>query len=445
MNQKTILRSGFIPSVICVLTLLLVPPSPSPKDALSPSIPEMRVRIVDVVGLKRPVAGATVVLGRADGSIVASVKTGETGEVTFKDPPVDAIVTAAANYMDYADFHIMKQSVEAYFDVNVAALTIPIDVGRGPIIGKMNVDVASAIPDVAFCQIQYGGSRQEVLLKEGRASVTLDIYRSDLQNDGKLSFILWGMDAEYNLKGYGILADQIFKDGVTLQASLNLLDFRRYTFGMAHVPKKAKSFYSSILFEKKGIFNFSYRKNSSPLAVTPMPTSVQVQTIPNVGDSYCHLLEVYTESSWAGSGKSMLQMKKTQPAPSEQLFNFQQVSAVPTNLKVKGSGTSTPSFSWDGIQSSVDEVYIYFFTENEKTTYGLHFPPSRNTVAFPQLPDEIASFKPAKLPFDDFQLSVDRYDFIEGWRDYLTKTDRFVSGTFSLPPRYNRETSQTHP
>ena len=444
-DKQTILRAGLIPSLICALSILFIPPPLPPKDAALSPHPEIRVRVVDGTGLKGRVAGATVVIGNADGSVFSTGKTDAKGEVTFQNPPVDAIVTASASYIDYADGQISRQSLEAYYNVNVTALTIPLDTGRGPLAGKVNIDIVTGIPGVAICQIQYGGFRKEFQIKDGRASATLDIYREDFQNDGKLSFLLWGMDAEYNLLGYGTVPDQNFTDGMTIPALVNRTDFVSYNFELSHVPETARSYYRSVLFEEKGIYSYSYRKNSSPLLADPIPSSVSVQTIPNAAESYCHLVELYTERKADGSGKSMLQMKKIQPAPTNQSFDFNQVPVPPSNPKVTGSGTATPVFEWTGTHTAADEMYIYFITDDHRSTYGLHFPPSRRTVVFPKLPDTLASFRPAKLMFDDFQLHVDNYDFIEGWQDYLTKIDQFVSGTFSLPRKYHRETVQTHP
>jgi len=443
-NKQSILRSGFIPSLICALSIFFVPAPLPPKDAVLSANPEIRVRVVDGASLTRRIAGALVVVGNADGSIFATGKTDANGEINFQNPPVDAIVTAAVSYTDYTD-RTARQSLETYYNVNVAALTLPIDTGRGPLAGTVNIDIATEIPGIVVCQIQFGSVRKEIQTKDGHASATTDIYRGDFQNDGKLSFLLWGMDSEYNLLGYGTVLDQTFTDGMSIHALLNRKDFNSYTFKLVNIPETARSYYRSILFEEKGIYSYSFRKDSSPLLADPIPSSVRVQTIPNAGKSYCHLVELYTGRQPDGSGKSMLQMKKIQPTPSNQSFDFYQTPIIPSNLKVTDSGTATPAFEWTDANSSADEMFIYFVTDDHKSAYGLHFPPSRKTVLFPKLPDQLASFRPAKLMFNDFQLNVDNYNFIEDWQDYLTKMDQFVSGTFSLPRQYQRETVQTHP
>ncbi|MCX5854469.1 MAG: hypothetical protein NTZ24_07855 [Deltaproteobacteria bacterium] len=444
-NKQDILRSGFIPSLICALSLLFISPAPFPRDATPSSLPEIRVRLVDGANLKRRIANATVVIGHSDGSVFSVGKTGENGEITFNYPPVNATITAALSYRDYADGHTLKQSVEVYYDVTVPALTIPMDTGRGPLAGTVTLQVGNVLPGVTICQVQYGGSRQDIPITGGRGSAVLDVYREDFQNDGKLLFMLWGMDADNNLLGYGTVPDQAFITGMTIQAAISRKDFGSYTFDLLHIPDTAKAYLRSIIYERKGIYHYSDRKSPSTIVANPIPASLNVQTIPDAGESYCHLVELYLDSGHDGSLKSLMQMKKIQPRPSNQHFDFLQTPAVPYNLKVTASGTARPSFSWEGRHSAADEMYLYFFTDDQKNSYGLHFPPSRSTVTFPQLPDKTDSYRPAKMTFLDLQLNVDNYDFIEGWRDYLSKIDQFVSGTFSLPLQYNRETTKTHP
>jgi len=399
------------------------------------SIPvSLRVRVVNADGKEIP--GATVVLGNPDGGMVTYGTTDTTGVTRFQNPPPRATVTAA---MDCQTTSYHYYSLAAVYDVNISEVTLILyDCAESSNYGTINVDVTDGVSGIEFREVTAGG-----ITYGGTAySFSLPVYPFFFQNDGKISVIAVGYDANDTPVGYGLLLDQTFYDGITVDVTIDQTDLGEITYTMENAPTSATGYL---------LMNPVTRKNSNIYIFNiwgeaPVPPSAIIPYIEGVGESCSFIANVFIDRDEDGTDDSEIGIQKKSPAHSNQVFDFNETPLIPFNLSFSTTKPDCPTISWSGSDVSSQFIEISFSTRitspsKEYFSYSFTLSPSRTKIIFPELPENLAPFRPSGYQYLD--LSVNKYDFYLGYDDYLRKTDMHYRGLFEEPAEFIYAYSQT--
>ncbi len=76
--------------------------------------------------------------------------------------------------------------------------------------------------------------------------------------------------------------------------------------------------------------------------------------------------------------------------------------------------------------------------------YGLALPSTRTSIVFPELPAELADFRPTWIsqPGIDFGINSFDIDVVSGYNNWLTKYDEIMSGSLPMPSVVNVKVSR---
>ena len=177
----------------------------------------LRVRVLNSDG--KEIANVTVVLGNPDGTMVSFGTTDATGIIRFQNPPFKATVTAAIDCQGYS---YRYYSLAAAYDVNISEVTLSLyDCTGGSGFGTLNVNVTDGVSGIDFRDVTVGG----LTLGGDSYTFALPVYPDYYQSDDKISVVTVGYDADDNPVGYGLLLDQTFYDGMTVDITIDKTDF----------------------------------------------------------------------------------------------------------------------------------------------------------------------------------------------------------------------------
>lgn len=384
----------------------------------------LRVRVVNEDG--KEIANSTVVLGNPDGSMVTFGTTDATGIVGFQNPPHNATVTAAIDCQ--GDSYVYYFLAVAY-DVNISEVTLMLyDCGDGSDSGTLNVNVADGLSGIVWREVTVGG------LTYGGGSYSFSLYVGSyfFQSDGKFSVVAVGYDANDNPVGYGLLLDQTFYDGITVDVTIDKTDLGQIEYLMQNIPESAMGYILLNPITRKDADTYIF----SIWGDAPVPSSVNLPYILDFGDSYSFIAILDTDRDGDGTIDSEIGMHKKSLTQSSQIFDFSKTPLIPSNLTFSMTKPDCPTISWSGSDDSSQFIKISLYsyiTSPAKSYFSYSFilPPSRTSIVFPELPETLAAFRPTG--YQNLDISTYNYDIYSGYADYLRKTDMYYSGTYEEP------------
>jgi hypothetical protein len=396
----------------------------------------LRVRVVSFEndGLTTTrIPNATVVLGNSDGSMIAYGTTDTKGEYIFVDPPAHATVTAAfpclqsgATYTTY--------SVKVIYDVNLPAITTWMNDCKTRIpLGTITINAANSISTATNWDIKLGNESYPTSSLAFQHTYT--VYSSMLQSDGKLSIAVIGNDSSGQPVGYGVLPDQTFADGMTVTINVDKM-MSHVQYSLNNIPSTAKSLVASI-----GMMHMdnsiSIDSDSGGLSSAVTTTTMNVAYIPGFGDQFDYLVWGQLDQNNNGQAESFVSLGNTGPGnpPADQNFDFNQALTIPADPAVSyATGTTRPTFSWTGADSTADQMYLNVLYENSDKMFNIAWimaAPQRTSVVFPELPASLAAYMPANV--NTFSCGIWDMSAYSGYDDSLIKADQWLAEPLSMP------------
>jgi hypothetical protein len=384
----------------------------------------LRVRVVNSDGKK--IAHSTVVLGNPDGSMVTFGTTDANGMIRFQNPPDNATVTAATDCQTQS-YHYYSLAVT--YDVNMSEVTLTLfDCSGGSGYGTLNVNITDGISGIDFREVTVGG------LTYGRDShtISLPVFPDFYQSDDKISVVTVGYGADDNPVGYVLLLDQTFYDGMTVDVTIHKTDFGYIEYIMQNVPQSVIRYVLSNPMTRKGADTYVFGVWDDP----PVPSSVTIPYIPDFGESYRFIANLYLDSDGDGTSDSEIGIHKKSETESNQIFDFSKTPQIPANLTFSMTKPGCPTVSWSGSDVSSQFMNVSFSSylsspDQSYYAYSLTLPPSRTSIGFPELPETLAAFRPTG--YENLDIYTYKYDIYSGYDDYLKKTDMYYSGTYKEP------------
>jgi hypothetical protein len=367
--------------------------------------------------------GVTVVLGDSNGAMKTSDRTNELGEVTFFDAPANATITAALSCVvtsvSVTSVSWTVNSLDIRYDVNGPVTLRLNDCSpssgtppyAGAVLGTVTLNVTNTLPGVTQNTIATNRpvfQAYPALITQ----LTLTITPDDLQQDGKLSIYVIGQDADGESIGYGMLLDQTFVNGMTVNITVDQpMSFVQYH--ITNLPLTVNYLCKNLYQErtgKGGVGTMDCGRLSSSLTTT----TVNVPYIPGLGDQFFFSVNAFTDQQTADSSLSSNQYLSVGPAAlGDQNFDFSQALTAP-NLSVAGAYTATPTLIWTGLDPAADSRRLYaLFRFNPFFVGSLminDLSASRTSIRFPELPDALAAFRPTGVMY----YGIDTYDDSNG-------------------------------
>lgn len=369
----------------------------------SVSIP---VTVLDQAGKR--LSGTTVVLGDSNGAMKAYGTTDENGQITFSESPANATVTAALS-CETSPATRTNYSLDVKYDVN-APVTLRLyaclnasntsTVTPTTELGTVTVNVTNALPGVTQNVI----STNQLLFMYPPSLITrqtITITLSDLQNDGTLSIIVIGKDANDTSIGYGALLDQTFTDGMTVDITVDQpMSFVQYQ--ITSMPPATIDLCSALSQQRTGKAAQIFIDDCHTLSTMATTTTINMPYIPGLGDQFWYGISVYGDQGSNNAttvyySRSMSFTGPSATAPSNQSFDLNEALTAPSNLTVSGANTATPTLSWSGVDPDATNITLlaYFFpTGAPFLGFNVDISPTRNSITFPELPDSLADFRP---------------------------------------------------
>jgi hypothetical protein len=364
------------------------------------------VTITDYSGIRIP--NATVVLGDSNGAMKASGATDDDGQITFKNAPANATVTAATTCLR-SGTTTTSYFIDIQFDVNGSAVLSLENCASGPFLisppvsdsplGTVTVNVANTPGNVTQNQMTVG--RQ---IFEGFGSLitkqTITLSRYDLDNDGTFSIIVIGKDANNDTIAYGVLLDQTLIDGMTIDIQMKPMSFVQYQ--ITNLPATAVAVYPSMYIYRNGKQGF-WSSHLYSLLSAPSSTTIAVAYIPGFGNQVSYQIEVDIDQDRDGVADSYqsLRLESSVTVPSNQSFDLSKALPAPY-VTVTGADTATPTLSWSGADPAATSIYMYAILHSPTTDWYLslgNLMRSRTGIRYPELPDSLAAFRPNKVDY----------------------------------------------
>ncbi len=371
------------------------------------------VTVTDYSGSR--VSAATVVLGDSNGAMKAHGMTDATGQITFKNAPANATVTAAKTCLRSGET-TTTYSINVEYDVN-GSVVLSLDNCAGPStvypgsareLGAVTVNVTNTPGEVTQNQITVG--RQTFL---GFGSLitkqTVTITTNDLDGDGTFSIIVLGKNANGNPIAYGILLDQTFTNDMTVDVAMAPMSFVQYQ--ITNLPATAVSLWPSMSIYRTGKQGF-WSSYSYSLLSAPSSTTIAVAYIPGFGNQVSYQIEVGLDQDHDGVADSYqnLSFESSVSVPLNQSFDLSKALPAPY-VTVTGADTATPTLSWSGVDPAATSIYISASLRSSTSDWYLSFGNlmrSRTSIRYPELPDSLAAFRPNKV--DHFSVYTSAFE-----------------------------------
>ncbi len=361
------------------------------------------VTVTNNSGDKLP--GVTVVLGDCNGAMKATGVTNAHGITTFPDPPANATVTAAYACLSSGST-FTYYSLEVAYDVNEPTTlavndcsSIPGSGSSTDALGTITVNITTAMSGtITQYQLMVNGLYSWSGLPGVVSQLTFSIYPYHLQYDRSLSLYVIGRDANGSAVGYGMIQDQTFTDGMTVNITVDKpVGFIQYH--LSNLPART-DLLGAELYQmrtgKGGVLIDDHRGLSS----SSTATTVAVAYIPGLGDQFQYIVHARfsPSSSYGWIDSSQYLALAPSPLLSDQNIDFSQALAAPSDFSVAGSDTVTPALTWTGLDPAAESCYLSAAFQLASRSFVYlsvdNLPPARNSIKFPELPDSLEEFRP---------------------------------------------------
>ena len=400
----------------------------------------LRVRVMGIESETSVLAGVpntTLVLGNSDGSMISYGTTDTNGEYVFTDPPANATVTAAFSCLQSGATNT-TYSLKVAYDVNVPEISLYADYCKKTEyqeqeIGAITIKATNSITAAKVWDINVGNDIHWTNSLESQLTYT--VYPHMLQSDGKLSIAVIGNDLYWYPVAYGILLDQTFVDGMTVDINVDkAISYVQYN--VSNIPSAAKYVSAHLDVERKNIQLFT------GLSSATTATTLNIPYIPDCGDQFDYSVWVDLDQNNNGINDSYVSLNNSSfpgTSPTNQNFDFSQALAVPTNLTVSyATGTTRPTISWTGTDSNTDSISLHGYS-NSIFSVSMTAGPERTSVVFPELPSSLIAYLPPSIN----TLSLYNFGFSPGYS--YTSSATFYSNTTTFAPILNKSRASLLP
>ena len=366
------------------------------------------VAVTDYSGARVP--NATVVLGDRDGSMKTYGSTDASGQIMFTNAPVNATITAA-NTCLRSGSTTTQYSIDIHYDINGSAvLTIdncsdPPAVTPGPAteLGTLTVNVTNIPANVTQDNVIVG--QQSFSISGLITKQTLTLTTNDLDANGKFSILIVGSDATYALAAYGILLNQTFSNGMTIDVPMEPASYMQYQ--ISNIPNTATYLMPSIIMQKAGLMGFGWGYLYT-LASASSSTTISVPYIPGFTVNCGIDIDLDQDRDGVDDSRQGLMFNSLSTPLSSQSFDMSVALSAPS-VTVTDADTARPTFSWSGVDPTVSSISLNAFLRSSTT--GLIISPynlsrARTGIKYPELPDSLAPFRPNKVDSISIYTSV---------------------------------------
>ncbi len=364
------------------------------------------VTVTDISGVRMP--NTTVVLGDSNGAMRTYGVTDADGQITFDNAPANATITTATTCLRSGST-TTTYSINVQYDVNSSAVlsldncsSMPfsiISVPSNTPLGTVTVNITSMPSEVIQNQITIGHhgymSFGGVMTRQ-----TATITESDLDNDGTYSIFVTGRDAHYNSIAYGVLLDQTFTNGMTVDVQMEPMSFVQYQ--ISNLPAATINLHSFLVIARTGKQSFGSSQSFSLLSA-PSSTTVALPYIPGYGNSVSYYISADLDQDRDGVADSYqsLSLGSSACPPSNQTFDLGEALSAPS-ATVIDSDTATPTFLWSGVDPTATSIYFAANMHSSTAYLYLGFSNlvrSRTSIRYPELPDSLAPFRPNQVDY----------------------------------------------
>lgn len=366
------------------------------------------VTVTDYSGIRVP--NATVVLGDSNGAMKNYGVTDADGQITFDNAPANATITAATtclrsgstttNYSINVQFDVNSSAVLSLDNCSSAGFSISYPPGSSSPLGTATINITNTPSEVIQNQITIGyhgyGQLGGVITKQ-----TVTITESDLDNDGTFSVIVTGTDANYNSIAYGVLLNQAFTEGMTVDIQMKPMSFVQYQ--ISNLPSTAIALQAYLIINRTGKKQGFWSNQSYSLLSAPSSTTLEVPYIPGFGNGVSYQIGVDLDQDHNGIADSYqsLSLGSSACPPSNQTFDLGRALSAPS-VTVTNTETATPTFSWSGVDPAATSISVTANMRSSTTYLYVGFSNlvrSRTSIRYPELPDSLAPFRPAQVDY----------------------------------------------
>lgn len=368
-----------------------------------------QLKVTVVNGMGKGVANVKVVLGDESGAMEAVVPTNQSGELLFDTPPANATVTATSScYVAAVDR--TYYFVDIAYGVKASNLVLTVDSCEEQNNKTVDINVTNQVTGVTSYDVTLGP-----ITYSTDGTITMDVY--ELQDDGNISVLASGYDDAGALKGYGFALDRPV-GGSAIDVAIDRTDVQPQTHHFANVPANAVSYQAFCSLYRKHCatnagFNFSWD-------AAPKPDSITTYAPSGFADSYLFGAMVALENddgsdTTAGLGRYLLEA-------AGQLFDFSLLPRIPTGLSFTPGENGRPTISWSNIDMTATAHHVQLMHSSsvpQKTTLycSMTAPSPATTLVFPELPDELAPFRP--VAYKNLSLQTMKFDRQVTYSAYL--------------------------
>lgn len=428
MSRRT--RSIYIGLLIAAISSSFSGCSSNSNNISSNGNASIPVTVTDFAGNK--VQGVTVVLGDSNGAMKSYGMTDANGQITFSDAPADATITAATSCL-YSGATLTTYSIDVRYDVNTP-VTLELNVCSATsysipppsqTLGTITVNVTN-IPIEVTRDVLTVGRQGFVNLGGLITKQTVTMTENDIDQNGTFSISVTGMDANNVSIAYGILSSQTFTDGMTVDVSMQSMSYAQYQ--ITNIPATPIALLPAITTYGR-LSPRAMLPSPYPLTSMPSSTTLNVPYIPGLGNGYTHHLEVVFDQDHDGIDDSQQSFNVNELSvsiASNQIFDLSKALSAPY-VTVSNANSSTPTFSWTGVDPAATDISVWINMHQSPEVFlfiGLNgLTRTRTSITYPELPDSLAVFRPAKI-------------------DYFTiRTSAFDGGIFRTSSGYYRGTN----
>lgn len=346
-----------------------------------------RVKVIDGEGAG--IANASVVIGNQAGLMEAYLTTDNLGEAEYYALPENATITATRGC--YSPLRAWTYFfVNTTYQVNSPDLTVTLEACPASDSRQVAVTVTNTLAEVTATDITLGA------ITYSGPEATLDV-ESGLQDDGTVSVFASGYDEAGTIRGYGFALDQPAVAGSRIAVTLNRTDLSRHTHQLLNVPADAISYYAyASLLRRHGVTNlpcnFTYD-------AAPLPATVTTYAADSFSDNNQLGATVMLDRDHDGAPDANVGLLRYLPHASPQLFDFNATPAAPEALAYTPGAHGRPTLSWShGDPRATVNTLTFSYRPpapaRSSSYYTLTAPGSATSLLFPELPDELAAFRP---------------------------------------------------
>ncbi|MFH1135650.1 MAG: Ig-like domain-containing protein [Pseudomonadota bacterium] len=388
------------PGSILLALIVLVGCGGFGDDEPLATIPNSKLEVTVTDHRGEPMAGVDIVLTDAQGDLPPAPSADEgtgvqeshavtdaEGRASLANPRPNAQVYALAKFPDAWGY--TYYIVQGYTNVNSSSVGFILP-NYTPL-GSVRMYVRSKLPDIEFWRLWHGGA-----LGLTAQSLTAYLLQADVQTDGGVTLMADGYYVNFDWAGYG--REEIY--GLAEQSAdwaggmdLTRTDLTTFTESFVDVP--ADSYYLQGQWRriKKGVITLGSHGDF----FSSIPNiNLRVSTV-STGQDYWYL---ETFAHRPDGLRHRIRRRMDDPSGRTYLFDFTKVGADITGSEAVDPAKDRPTIAWTGGDEQAS-LSLSWESGDAEVNYNkriykfeVELPSGAQTYVFPELPDDLAEFRP---------------------------------------------------